>query len=193
LGYPAGEKLFLERLWRESLDLGIMAIDFADGLVLQSVAHVVASTGGTVFIDAGAGIGFSTYWIARGVASGCTGSCTVAAIEYVGERLERLRENASLFSKAMNVSVNPVGGDALEYVSSLDPGSIDFIFVDIEKESYPRMTKLLETRLARGRIAVFHNAFHPRPPSEFFDQLSRGPWIAGIIPTSAGIVVATRK
>ena len=188
-----GDRSLAERLWRDSLDLGIMAIDFADGYVLQAVAHIVASRGGSLFIDAGAGIGFSTYWIIRGVSSGCMGSCRIVALEYQPDRLERLASNVSVMGGEAGIRVDAVKADALEYVAGLGEGSIDYIFVDVEKDSYPDMLKLLETRLARRGVALFHNAFHPRPPEEFFEALKLDPWLATIVPTSAGIVVATKK
>ncbi len=187
------DRALVERLWRDSLDLGIMAVDFADGYVLQAIAHVVASMGGSLFIDAGAGIGFSTYWIIKGVSSGCQGGCRVVAIEYLQGRLERLASNVKTMGEEAGVRVEAVSADALDYISGLGAESIDYVFVDIEKESYPLMLRLLEARLSRKGVAIFHNAFHPRPPEEFFQALSRGPWITSTIPTSAGIVVAVRK
>jgi len=51
---------FVENLSRK---LGIASIEYDDDLVLSSLSYVTGLSGGKIFIDAGAGVGYSTLWI----------------------------------------------------------------------------------------------------------------------------------
>lgn len=160
-------------------------------MILMSSAFHVASADGKVFVDAGAGIGFSTLWIAAGVAEHCAG-CEIVAIEMDEARYARLSENLKRIARELgaDVEARPVRGDALSVVRDLR--SIDYIFVDIEKPDYPAMLRLLEERLSAKGAALFHNAITPRPPEEFFQMASRSPWRSKIVPTAAGMMILRR-
>ncbi len=175
-----------------SYKYGIPAIDVEDGLILQALAYIVALKGGKTAIDAGAGIGYSTLWIALGMEHGCTtGACRVIAIEYSRERASLIADNLSKLGFS-NVNVETVSGDALIFLEDIEDGSIDYAFIDVEKEDYPHVVDLLQAKLARGGIALFHNAFFPRPPEEFFDKVRRRPWTSMISPTPAGLLIAVK-
>lgn len=180
----------LNDILRDSEALGIPSIDPMDGAVLMAEAFKVATSGGRIFLDLGAGVGYSTAWIALGVEMGCLeGNCTVKAVEidpYRAERLERNMQRLGL----NKVEVKVVRDEALRLLMALEPGSVSMAFVDIEKNQYLEALNLLKTKLRPGGVALFHNAFFPEPPPEFFNAVSQAPWRSSVIPTPAGLLVA---
>ncbi len=182
-----------QKLHRESLDYGIPAVDVSDGLVMQVLAYMTALRGGKVAVDAGAGIGYSTLWIASGMEYGCVnGDCKVIAIEYSRERASRIISNLSRLGLS-NVELEVIEGDAISYIKNMNDNSLDYAFIDVEKEDYPLVIDILSSKLKRGGIALFHNAFFPKPPKAFFDKAYRKPWRVMISPTPAGLLVAIKE
>ena len=179
----------LDKLRRESLNHGIPAIDPEDGMILASYAHVVSSNGRRVFIDAGAGIGYSTLWILAGL-RWCK-ECRIIAIEYYGDRAAMIEKNLAGIAGEYGISLEVFSGDALDIVEGID--RIDYAFIDIEKNQYEEMLAILESRMPSGGVALFHNAYFPSPPQSFFDRLAKSPsWQAIIHPTSAGLLAAVK-
>ena len=177
----------LRRLEKESRREGIPAIDERDGFSLAALAFT-APRGGLV-LDLGAGIGYSTAWLALG-AGPWRGR--VVAVEGDPRRASRLREFASEISEATGAEVEVVEGDALSYLESLGPGTVSLAFVDIEKHEYTRALQMLAgsdgpRRLLEGGLAAFHNAYFPAPPPEFFREASKYETVT--IPTPAGLLV----
>ncbi|BAA80724.2 conserved hypothetical protein [Aeropyrum pernix K1] len=186
-----------ERIRRESVELGIPAIDPEDGLILSSAAFYVGGGTGS-YVDAGAGIGYSTIWIAYGAYHRCTDiTCKIVAIEYdveLASILSRnLREVEAMFRGRIEFEV--VSGDALDYFSRLEEKGrevFDMAFVDIEKGDYPEALERLENLLTAGGVAAFYNAFQPPPPPLFFDMVSKRPWKPVVLPTPAGLLLAVK-
>ena len=180
----------LDDILRESERLGIPSIDASDGIALMLEAYRQTLTGGTLLLDLGAGVGYSTAWIALGADEGCSqGGCRVVAVEYDPSRSSRIEANLGRLGLE-RVEVSVVTGEALEVLRGLEPGSISLAFVDIEKHQYLEALRLLEEKLKPGGAAFFHNAFFPAPPEEFFVAASREPWRATVLPTPAGMLVA---
>ncbi len=177
----------LEEIRRESLSRGIPAIDPEDGMVLQALAFHIASSGGDTVIDAGAGVGYSTAWLAAGLEAGCRSRCRLIAIEYDPGKASRIKGNLDKLGLG-RVEVLVRVGEALEVLKDL--GSVDMAFIDIEKYQYPDALEVLKRILKKGGLAAFHNAYFPPPPPEFFDAVSRPPWRYTVIPTPAGLLVA---
>ncbi|MCS7107348.1 MAG: class I SAM-dependent methyltransferase [Acidilobaceae archaeon] len=180
------------QLLEESRSLGIPPISMEDGFVLMAEAFSVSSMGGKVFLDAGAGVGYSTLWIMGGMAGVCEG-CKVIAIEHDRQRYERLKVNLSRVARelALEAEVVPLHGDALHHAERIE--FLDYAFVDIEKPDYPKMLSILQNKLRPGGVALFHNALQPRPPDEFFSLASREPWKSKVIPTEAGIMLLRKR
>ena len=184
---------YAERLRTESLSRGIPSIDPEDALVLYSLLYSqLRGRRGAVVVDAGAGIGYSSIWLAAAMEAACLGACRLVAIEYLESNARRLRANLSALSLS-RVEVEAVQGEALRVLSTFPPRSLAAVFVDIEKHQYPRALELLEDRLEPGGLAAFHNAYFPQPPREFFEAVEEGPWTATIVPTPAGLLVAWRS
>ena len=182
----------LEDIKAESDLLGIPTIDVSDGLLLEVLSFYYAVKGGKVFADLGAGIGYSTAWIALGVEAGCKSECRVIAVEYLPGRAERLRTlKRKLGLKIVDIEVKEA--DALEVLKEMPDNSLSLAFIDIDKHLYVDALKLLEHKLEKDGIALFHNAFYPRPPDEFFDAVASNPWKPIIAPSTHGMVVAMLK
>ncbi len=181
---------YLEGVRRRSLELGIPAIDPEDGIVLQSMAFYTASLGLRLAVDAGAGIGYSTAWIALGMEAACKGDCTIIAIEYDEVK-------ASMISKVLaplgleRVKVEVVAGEALDILRGTQNGSIGLVFIDVEKNQYPEALDTLSDKLHPRGVALFHNAYFPPPPRSFFKKVNEPPWRSTIAPTPAGLLIAT--
>jgi len=178
-----GPARILEALRAESAEMGIPAIDERDGYALAALAFA-APRGGLV-LDLGAGVGYSTAWLALGAGAW---RARVVAVEYSPGRAERLARNARLIEEATGARVEVVVGDALEVLRGLPGESVSLAFVDIEKHEYPEALRLLEEKLVPGGLAAFHNAYFPAPPREFFEQASRLEHV--VLPTPVGLLVA---
>ncbi len=182
----------LEGVYEESLRAGIPSIEFEDGVALYSAAYtLLRGRSGALVIDAGAGIGYSTLWLAAAMMDACSGPCRLVAVEAYTPYVDKLRANLERVAREAGglVRVEAVAGDALEYVERLPPESIDMVFVDVDKELYTDMLRLLRSRLKRGGLAAFHNAYAPPPPPSFYEELRRG-WNYTVVPTRLGIALA---
>ncbi|MEM4971776.1 MAG: class I SAM-dependent methyltransferase [Sulfolobales archaeon] len=178
------------QLYKRSIELGIPAISPEDGLVLSSIAFIYCASNSYIkAIDAGAGIGYSTIYLAYGMGIGCRGELT--AVENRWDRFEELRANLPLLKEIAGdkIEVKVRYGDALEFLRNLENKALDIAFVDIEKSFYPEALRILRDKLKMGGIAIFHNAIAPRPPREFFEIAERE-YISTIIPSEAGILLA---
>jgi predicted O-methyltransferase YrrM len=188
----------LEHLEELSDRLWVPSIERDDGLILASLSSYVASLGGRVFIDAGAGVGYSTLWILYGLASVMTiSNVTVYAIEWRSERYKHLVESLDkaakeLFGDSRAVEVKAIHGDAVELLKNIDR-DVDFIFIDIEKHRYIDMLKLLPKKLSEIGLAVFHNALAPGLGEEVWSYLRNADnLLYHIIQTRMGLLLVRR-
>ena len=172
----------IQVLEKESDKLYIPRISREDGTALSSLSFTVCSRSQGVIVDAGAGVGYSTAWLALG-ALGSGGDCDIVAIEWDEELYRRLEENARLISGA-GVRVRPVRGDALDHMKSLE--GIVLAFIDIEKHMYLDALRITLERMKPGGLIAFHNALFPAPPEEFYHEVERLGLKYTIVPTVAG-------
>ncbi len=181
-----------EKVRGESYRLGIPSIDPEDGYHIYSIAFTYASTSGRRLraADLGAGIGYSTIWMAKALEDAPAGDSEVSAVEVDPWRAERLAKLVSSLKLFERVRIRVVRQDALEFLKELDDVSLDLVFVDVDKWEYPDVARVLEEKLRKGGIAIFHNAYVPAPPEEFFQVISRPPWTSTVIPTRLGLLVA---
>jgi predicted O-methyltransferase YrrM len=182
----------------ESRRFWISHIDREDGYVLASLSYYIAILGGKVFIDVGAGIGYSTSWIMYGLSkASANGKIYLYAIErdsaryrYLGENVEKLK--SILLGKESAVEVNVLNRDAVDFLGEEDL-EIDMVFVDIEKKRYIDILRVLPTKLSRIGIAVFHNALVPGPDKEFVEFLeNQDKLVHHVIPTSLGLLIVKK-
>jgi predicted O-methyltransferase YrrM len=187
---------YIRKVYGLSQRMGIPSIEEEDGVAIASAAFAYASSGRRleiVAVDAGAGIGYSTLWLILGLKPFCSeASCKVIAVE-LNRTYASIAEDVLAKAPRGGVEIEVVRGDAVKYVSELPGEYVDIIFVDIYKDQYVDIIDVLSTKLKKGGIAMFHNAYIPRPPTAFFERASSEPWVSTIVPTSLGILIASRK
>ncbi len=178
-------KALVNQLESQSRENYIPIIDREDAAVLSSLAFL-AKPG--LFIDLGAGVGYSTLWLAIGAMGKHT--TKIIAVEWDEDLADFLKRNAHAIERVTNVKVEVVVADAIEYLNNLE-GDVKFslAFVDIEKHQYPKAFDLLVGHMIHGGIMAFHNAYYPAPPKEFFKKIERFKNI--IIPTPQGLAIVS--
>jgi predicted O-methyltransferase YrrM len=166
------------------------------GRLLAQLAQLI---GAERVLEMGAGFGYSAYWIAR-------------SLPLAGRLLafERSAENAGLAREwlgraGLDQKVEFIVGDALQLVHGV-PGPFDLIFVDVDKEQYPRSLPLTLPRLRQGGLLITDNILWsgrvvaPHPPEastraiqEYTRLLYENPDLyTTILPVRDGIAVSLK-
>ena len=102
-------------------------------------------------LELGSGFGYSAFWFARGLQAGGT----VTLTDHTRENLERARDalgRAGLLDRCRIEAP----GDGLEVLARTEPG-LDLVFLDLEKEDYPRALALALPKLRTGGLLVADN------------------------------------
>ncbi|MEM2088985.1 MAG: class I SAM-dependent methyltransferase [Thermoproteota archaeon] len=171
-----------------SLKLGVPAIRTDDTYVIYSVAYLTALRfGGLRAIDAGAGTGFSTIWVAKALyESGVDGR--IYAVEKSVQRFRKLKELVD--KHCLNHLIIPVNGDALEYVRNIENG-LNFVFMDIEKEYYLGFFKRIRDKILSEGVILAHNTKHSYGTIKaFLKEASEDGWRTTIVSTEEGISIS---
>jgi len=177
----------LEQLESLSDSLGIPRITRCDGLVLYALAYAYSTRRSSVIaVDAGAGVGYSTVWLAKALADAAVRDGKVYAAESNPSRCFRLKQ--VLASINAPVQLEAVCEDAASFLERLqDP--VDILFVDVDKHLYARIWEIGRGKLREGGLAVYHNA--RTPPARRVLQLAReAGWTATTVNTDPGLLVA---
>jgi predicted O-methyltransferase YrrM len=149
--------------------------------------------------EMGSAIGYSTIWWARAVGEG-------GEVFYTDGDPKNANEARGYFQKAgveKQIRVNV--GDALELLSE-QKQEFDIIFNDVDKEDYPRVLRLVSSRLRRGGLFITDNVLwsgkvteqHPqeawtRAIQEFNRQLySMKEFFTTILPLRDGLAVSVK-
>jgi len=115
--------------------------------VLQQLAMMIQAQ--TVF-EAGSAIGYSTIWWARAVGE----NGRVIYTDGDPKNAERARGYFQRAGVEKRITLHT--GDALEVLSERKE-QFDIIFNDIDKEDYPRMLRLVPSRLRKGGLFITDN------------------------------------
>jgi predicted O-methyltransferase YrrM len=118
------------------------------GALLTQLALLV---GARRVFEVGSGFGYSAFWLARGLSPGGT----VALTDYSRENLERARAYLGQAGLLDRCRIEPPG-DALELLARAEPG-FDLVFLDLEKQEYPRALALALPKLRAGGLLVADN------------------------------------
>ncbi|MCI0483502.1 MAG: O-methyltransferase, partial [candidate division NC10 bacterium] len=117
------------------------------GRILAQLAQLI---GAERVLEMGAGFGYSAYWIARSLPP----DGGLLAFERSAENARLARE---WFGRAgLDHKVQFIVGDALQGVLAV-PGPFDLIFVDVDKEQYPKSLPLTLPRLRQGGLLITDN------------------------------------
>jgi predicted O-methyltransferase YrrM len=178
-------KAFLENhkyKWRD------MNVPRSDGKVLYDL---IIKNNYKNALEIGTSTGHSAIWMAWALSKTGGKLITLEIDEY---RYKQALEN---FKKAgLNNYIETRLGDAHEIVPKLE-GPFDFIFVDADKEWYPRYLKLLLPKLKKGGRFTAHNVLNVfmRGIQEFRDYLEGLPNLETTIlrSSSSGISVSYKK
>ena len=101
-------------------------------------------------LELGSAIGYSTIWLARGVAEGGR----VIFTDWAEENAKRAR---GYFRQAgVEDRIDVRTGEALEIIDDLE-GEFDLIFNDVDKHAYPKIFEKTVPRLRPGGILVSDN------------------------------------
>jgi len=185
---------YSRKIREKSLSLGIPSIDEDEGLILYTLTYtyVMMKREHVVVVDAGAGIGYSTLWLAKALDDAGCNICVVEAIEKNGFFANQI-EDVIRSSGLKGIPLNVVARDAIEYIMNTPAESIDILFIDIEKGRYPKMLSESLYKVKKGGFIVIHNALFPPPPRKLFDILEENKMPYTIIPTSNGLLIAHLK
>lgn len=143
----------LDKILRESLlghGLRPMQVDDNAARVLQLLTLVHQPR---LVIEVGTFFGYSSIHIARGLPP----DGRLITLEIDGEIAELARRNLALGGIEDRVSV--VVGQAADHLRDVEPKSVDMIFIDADKVSYPEYLKLCYPLLRSGGILIADDAF----------------------------------
>jgi predicted O-methyltransferase YrrM len=166
------------------------------GRLLAQFAQLV---GASRVLEMGAGFGYSAYWMARVLPP----DGRIVAIERSGENARLGQEY--LGRGALAHKVEFLVGDALQVIHGL-AGPFDLIFVDVDKEQYPRSLPLTLPRLRQGGLLITDNilwggrVMAPHPPEastrgiqEYTRLLYENPDLyTTILPVRDGVAVSLK-
>lgn len=115
--------------------------------VLQQLALMIRAK--TVF-ELGSAIGYSTIWWAQAVGE-------QGRVIYTDGDAKNAERAGSYFDRAgVSKRIAVHTGDALEFLSE-QKQEFDVIFNDVDKEDYPRVLRLVPTRLRKGGLFITDN------------------------------------
>ncbi len=115
--------------------------------VLQQLAMTIEAK--TVF-ELGSAIGYSTIWWAQAVGE----KGRVIYTDGDPKKADRARGYFDRIGVADRITLHT--GDALEVLSE-QKGQFDVIFNDVDKEDYPRVLRLVSSRLRKGGLFITDN------------------------------------
>jgi predicted O-methyltransferase YrrM len=169
----------------------------AVGRVLQQLALMINAR--TVF-ELGSAIGYSTIWWAQAVGE----NGRVVYTDGDKRNAERARGYFDRVGVSNRVTIHT--GDALEFLSE-QKQEFDVIFCDVDKEDYPRVLRLVPSRLRKGGLFITDNVLwsgrvtqrnpadaHTKAILEFNRKLYESKeYYTTILPIRDGLAVALKR
>ena len=169
----------------------------AVGRVLQQLALMINAR--TVF-ELGSAIGYSTIWWAHAVGE----NGRVVYTDGDKRNAERARGYFDRVGVRNRVTIHT--GDALEFLSE-QKQEFDVIFCDVDKEDYPRVLRLVPSRLRKGGLFITDNVLwsgrvtqrnpadaHTKAILEFNRKLYESKeYYTTILPIRDGLAVALKR
>ncbi len=119
-------------------------------LVGRLCYQMVRSINAKRIFEMGSGFGYSTYWLARGLA----GDGKIIFTEYSQENIKLAKDFLGKTQVLDKVEI--IHGDAIEALENRDE-EFDLIMNDIDKEYYPKSLKVILSRLRKGGILITDN------------------------------------
>jgi predicted O-methyltransferase YrrM len=149
-----------EKLWAslspdESMrrrDEMLLPVGRAAGMLMNLL---IKESAATRILEAGASYGYSTVWLAE--AARAVGG-RVISLELQAAKVQYARTQLARVGLAESVEFHV--DDALASLADL-PGPFDFVLIDLWKELYVPVFKMLHPKLAPGAIIVADNMLYP--------------------------------
>jgi len=179
---------------KESRRSLVPSIGEDDGLVLYTISYLYGSINENITaIDLGAGIGYSTIWIAKGIDDSYSSSGEVIAVERKKERAIKAKEILSKLPLKKTL-IKVLNTDAIMFLRGLtsEGKRIDLAFVDIDKFLYLDVFLLLKKVMKENGVVLFHNAYFPSA-NKLITYLNEHNYNYTIVPTSEGIIMIIMK
>ena len=163
------------------------------------LVHLLArSIGAHTVVELGSGFGYSAHWFASAV--GPRG--TVHLTDWSQDRLDSAQthlEEAGLWDRCVAHC-----GDALELFEAFE-GVADVVFMDVDKDAYPKVVDLLDRRLRIGGLLIVDNTLwqgrvyglDEDPSTQGIRELTQLLWndsrfTCSLIPLRDGVTIALR-
>ncbi len=179
----------IEEYYEKCNYMGIPTIRWSEGQILYSITYTYLTLTGRrkgYIVDAGAGAGFSTIWMAYAVVDAGTRH-TVLAIDYYKRNLDMFKELVEKLKLGINVETRV--GDACQILREY-PEEVDVLFIDVEKNRYVECVEAAKDRIKPGGIIMAHNMLSPYTVSvdKYLNYVSKilG-WKTTVIPSEMGI------
>ena len=143
-------------------DRASMMLGPLGGATLRMLVRMI---GARRVLEIGTFTGYSTLWIAEGLPEG--------GVVYACDRDEAAMAVARRYfdESPRRERIRPILGDAAASVAALE-GPFDLVFLDADKEDYPRYWELVVPKVRPGGVIVADNTlwygavFDPRQPSD---------------------------
>ena len=179
----------IEEYYEKCNYMGIPTIRWSEGQILYSVTYTYLVLTGRkegYIVDAGAGAGFSTIWMAYAVVDAGTRH-TVLAIDYYKRNLDMFKELVEKLK--LEINVETLVGDACQILREY-PEEVDILFIDVEKNRYVECIEAVKDRIKPRGIIMAHNMLFPSTASvdEYLNYMSKTlRWKTTVIPSEMGI------
>ncbi len=147
------DKRFVSRaisVWRESIKEGPMPVSVNAARALYAIAKLVASRRGGCIVEVGAGLGFSTIFLAHACAE-----CGAQLISIEASRERAARASEAIESLGLGRCAEVVVGDGKS--ADLRGRQVTMVFVDGRKREYADYLRNLSRFLAPRALVLAHN------------------------------------
>lgn len=188
---PKSIEKLIDEVYETGVDLGIPMIPLEDALAMYTSIYMFSlHEDAPVILDAGAGVGYSTLWMAKALID--AGHMPRGyALEHREERFQILRDTLARLNQYTGARVEAINRDALHYMEEATMTDANIIFVDIEKTKYIPFLEEAVRKTKRPTLIFVHNMLYPfeeigEEVDKFMKKLG---WRGTIIPTEMGLGV----
>lgn len=115
------------------------------------LAQLVLLTKAKRIVELGSGYGYSAYWMARAGSAHCRIDCTDMNPDNI-QRAKKYLGRTPAWKK-----IRYFQRDGIEHLRTVDDASVDLVFMDIDKVSYPDAVPVVVKKLRKSGVLVTDN------------------------------------